>query len=185
MKKLLLIIATASLFIACNNNQTNAKGDESITTVSRIDDSYTKAIKEDIMEAYAKNDFTKFDELVSDTAKVYFNSTTPINKKEWRELAQSHHVYFDSINWDKNFMFVKTDSLIKDEKHENNTLKTGNIYTLVWYTWKGVGKSTHTKIANSGSIVFRWANNKITSARFTFDPTPLVNEIAAANSAKK
>ena len=87
MKKLLLLIATASLFIACNNNQTNAKGDESITTVSRIDDSYTKAIKEDIMEAYAKNDFTKFDELVSDTAKVYFNSTTPINKKEWRELA--------------------------------------------------------------------------------------------------
>lgn len=185
MKKLLLIIATASSFVACNNNQIEAKTDESITTVSRIDDQYSKIIKADIMEAYAKNDFTRFDELVSDTAKVYFNSTTPISKKEWKELAQSHHVYFDSIQWDKNFMYVKTDSLIKDEKHENNTLKAGNIYTLVWYTWEGVGRSTHTKIANSGSIVFRWSNNKITSARFTFDPTPLVNEIAAANSSKK
>jgi hypothetical protein len=185
MKKLFLLFATASSIVACNNNQSTTTMDESITTVSRIDDHYSNTIKQDILEAYAKNDFTKFDELVSDSAKVYFNTTTPINKQEWKELAQSHHVYFDSIRWDKNSLYVKTDSLIKDEKHENTTLKAGNIYTLVWYTWEATGKTTHARIINPGSITFQWVNNKITAARFSFDPTPLVNEIAATNNTKK
>jgi len=186
MKKQLCIALIITSFFACNNSQKEAKMDESITTVSRIDDNYSNSIKQDILEAYAKNDFTKFDELVSDSAKVYFNSTTPINKKEWLELAKSHHIYFDSILWNKNSLYVKTDSLIKDEKHENTTLKAGNIYTLVWYTWEATGKTSNTKIINPGSIIFQWVNNKIVRARFTFDPTPLMNEIAVTtNSAKK
>ena len=80
---------------------------------------------------------------------------------------------------------MKTDSLIKDETHENNTLKAGNIYTSVWYTWNGIGKTTHTKITNAGNIIFRWENNKIIAARFVFDPTPLINEMTATNNAKK
>ena len=184
MKKLFLIAAMASTLVACNNSKTESQVDETITTVSRIDDYYSKAIK-DINEDYTKNVYPKFDELVSDSAKVYFNSSTPMTKKEWKELAQSHHMYFDSIRWEKNNYYVKTDSLIKDEIHETNTLKAGNIYTLVWYTWKATGKTTHAKIENEGGITFQWANNKIIAARFTFDPTPLMNEVAANNNAKK
>lgn len=184
MKNVLLLTAMVSGFLACNPPQTTAPVDETITTVSRIDDYYSNTIKE-INEDYAKNDFSKFDELVSDSAKVYFNSTVPITKKEWKELAQSHHLYFDSIGWNKNFYFVKTDSLIKEEKHGTNTLAAGNIYTSVWYTWNGIGKTTHTKIANSGNIIFQWKDKKIIAARFVFDPTPLITEITATNNAKK
>ena len=183
MKKLFLFAIIAT-FLACNSNKTASEVDETISTVARIDDHYSNAIKE-INEDYTKNDFSKFDDMVSDSARVYFNSTVPITKKEWKELAQSHHLYFDSIAWNKDSYYVKTDSLIKDEKHENNTLKAGNIYTSVWYTWNGIGKTTHTKIANAGNIIFQWQNNKIIAARFVFDPTPLVNEITATNNAKK
>lgn len=183
MKKLLLFAMTVA-FLACNSSKTESQVDETVTTVSRIDDHYSNLIKE-LNEGYTKNDFSKFDESVSDSAKVYFNSITPISKKEWKELAQSHHLYFDSIAWNKDFYYVKTDSLIKDEKHENNTLEAGNIYTSVWYTWNGIGKTTHTKIANAGNIIFRWKDNKIIAARFVFDPTPLINEINATNNAKK
>lgn len=184
MKKLFVIVAVTSTFFACNYSKTETPVDETITTVSRIEDKYTTAIKE-INEDYAHNNFSRFDDLVSDSAKVYFNSTVPMTKKEWKELAQSHHLYFDSIGWNKDFYFVKTDSLIKDEKHGNNTLQAGNIYTSVWYTWNGVGKTTHTKIVNSGNIIFQWKDNKIIAARFVFDPTPLINEITATNNAKK
>lgn len=183
MKNLFLYMAISTTLFACNNSKTESQADETITTVSRIDDQYSKAIK-DLNEDYTKNDFSKFEEMVSDSVKVYFNSTVPMTKNEWKELAQSHHLYFDSIEWNKNFYFVKTDSLIKEEKHETNTLKAGNIYTSVWYTWNGIGKTTHTKITNSGNIIFRWENNKIISARFVFDPTPLINEITATNNAK-
>ena len=184
MKNGLLIAALASAFLACNTPKTASPTDETISTVSRIDDYYSNTIKE-INEDYTKNDFSRFDDLVSDSAKVYFNSVVPMTKKEWKELAQSHHVYFDSINWNKDAYYVKTDSLIKDEKHGLNTLKAGSIYTLVWYNWSGVGKTTHTKIINAGSIIFKWENKKITAARFTFDPTPLMNEINATNQSKK
>lgn len=183
MKNVLLYAMIASFF-ACNSSKTDTQVDETITTVSRIDDRYSNAIKM-LNEDYTKNDFSKFDEMVSDSAKVYFNSTVPISKKEWKELAQSHHLYFDSIAWNKDFYYVKTDSLIKDEKHESNTLNAGNIYTSVWYTWNGIGKTTRTKITNAGNIIFRWENNKIIAARFVFDPTPLMNEITATNNSKK
>ena len=182
MKKLFLCMAISTTLFACNSSKTEP--DETITTVSRIDDQYSKTIK-DLNEDYTKNDFSKFEEIVSDSVKVYFNSTVPITKNEWKELAQSHHLYFDSIEWNKNFYIVKTDSLIKEEKHETNTIEAGNIYTSVWYTWNAIGKTTHTKITNSGNIAFRWKNNKIIMARFVFDPTQLINEITATNNAKK
>jgi hypothetical protein len=185
MKKIVLIFAMTSSFFACTNKQAESKVDESISTVARIDDNYSTLIKKHILDDYTNNDYTKFDEIVSDSAKVYFNTTVPISKTQWRELAQLHHVYFDSINWDKNDLYVKTDSIIKDEKHENNIVKAGSIYTSVWFTWNGFGKTTHSKVANPGHILFKWENNKITVARFSFDPTVLVSEISAAQSMKK
>jgi len=184
MKKLLCIALMISSFFACNNKQNESKVDESISTVSRIDDRYSQMIKKYILEDYTKNDYSKFNEIVSDSAKIYFNTTTPINKSQWRELAQLHHVYFDSINWNKDDLYVKTDSLIKDEKHENKVVNAGSIYTMVWYTWNCIGKTTHTNFANPGHIIFKWENNKIVVARFSFDPTPLVNEIAASQKNK-
>lgn len=185
MKKLLCIAVMISAFFACNNKQNDSKIDESISTVSRIDDHYSQMIKKYILEDYTKNDYSKFDEIVSDSAKIYFNTKTPISKSQWKELAQLHHVYFDSIGWNKNDFYVKTDSLIKDEKHENNIVKAGSIYTLVWFTWDGTGKTTHSKIANPGHIIFKWENDKIVVARFSFDPTALLNEIAATQKLKK
>ena len=180
MKKLLCIALMISTFFACNNKQNESTVDESVSTVARIDDNYSQMVKKHILEDYTRNDFAKFDEIVSDSAKVYFNSNTPMSKSQWKELAQSHHVYFDSINWEKNDFYVKTDSLIKDQKHENITLKAGNIYTSVWYTWNGFGKKTKTKSAVPGHAIFKWENDKIAIARFYFDPTVLKEEIAAS-----
>jgi hypothetical protein len=173
-----------STFFACNNKQNESKVDESISTVARIDDNYSQLVKKHILEDYTKNDYAKFDEIVSDSAKIYFNSTTPMSKSQWKDLAKLHHVYFDSINWDKNDLYIKTDSIIKDEKHENNIVKAGNIYTSVWWTWNGIGKTTHLKIANPGHTIFKWENNKITKVRFYFDPTALTEEIAASQKGK-
>jgi hypothetical protein len=184
MKKLLCIALMISTFFACNNKQNEAKVDESISTVARIDDKYSQKVKKHILEDYTKNDYAKFDEIVSDSAKVYFNSTTAMSKSQWKELAQLHHVYFDSINWEKNDLFVKTDSIIKDEKHENKIVKAGDIYTLVWFTWNGIGKKTGIKVANPGHIILKWENDKITLARFSFDPSALKDEIAASTPKK-
>ena len=180
MKKILLPIFATVLLFACTNQQAETTVDKSISTVSRIDDNYSYLAKKHIADDYTKNDYTKFDEIVSDSVKAYFNSTVPLSKSQWKELAQLHHVYFDSINWDKNFFYVKTDSVIKDEKHENKIVKAGNIYTLVWFTWNGIGKKTQTKVANPGHIIFKWGNDKISVARFSFDPTALKGEIAAS-----
>jgi hypothetical protein len=180
MKKLLCIALMISTLFACNNKQNESTVDESISTVVRIDDNYSQMVKKHILEDYTRNDYAKFDEIVSDSAKVYFNSTTPMSKSQWKELAQSHHVYFDSINWDKNDLYVKTASIIKDEKHENKIIKAGNIYTFVWFTWNGIGKTTKIKVANPGHIKFKWENDKITRAMFSFDPTVLKEEIAAS-----
>ena len=180
MKKLLCIALMISTFFACTNQQAETTADKSISTVSRIDDNYSYLAKKHIADDYTKNDYTKFDEIVSDSVKAYFNSTVPLSKSQWKELAQLHHVYFDSINWDKNFFYVKTDSVIKDEKHENKIVKAGNIYTVVWFTWNGIGKKTKTKVANPGHIIFKWENDKIAVARFSFNPTALKEEIAAS-----
>ena len=64
-------------------------------------------------------------------------------------------------------------------------MKAGSIYTSVWFTWNRIGKTTHSKVANPGHILFKWENNKIAVARFSFDPTVLVSEISAAQSTKK
>jgi hypothetical protein len=184
MKKLLCIALMISTFFACNNKQNESTVDESVSTVARIDDNYSQMVKKNILEDYTRNDYAKFDEIVSDSAKIYFNSTTPMSKSQWKELAQLHHVYFDSINWEKNDLYVKTDSIIKDEKHENNIVKAGNIYTLVWFTWNGIGKTTKIKVANPGHIIFKWENNKIAMARFSFDLTALKEEIAASQKNK-
>jgi hypothetical protein len=81
-------------------------------------------------------------------------------------------------------LFVKTDSIIKDEKHENKIVKAGDIYTLVWFTWNGIGKTTGVKVANPGHIILKWENDKITMARFSFDPSALKDEIAASTPKK-
>ena len=180
MKKLVLCFLVSASMIACNNKQNESTVDESISTVARIDDNYSQMVKKHILEDYTRNDYAKFDEIVSDSAKVYFNSTTPISKSQWKESAQLHHVYFDSINWEKNDLYIKTNTIIKDEKHENKIVKAGNIYTLVWFTWNGIGKTTKIKVANPGHIVFEWKNDKIVRASFSFDPTALKEEIAAS-----
>ncbi len=185
MKKILLPIFATVLLFACTNQQAETTVDKSISTVSRIDDNYSYLAKKHIADDYTKNDYTKFDEIVSDSVKAYFNSTVPLSKSQWKELAQLHHVYFDSINWDKNFFYVKTDSVIKDEKHENNIIKAGSIFTSMWYNWNAIGKTTRSKVTNPGYVIFQWKNNKIITARFSFDPAILINEMTAAEKMKK
>ncbi len=185
MKKILLPIFSTVLLFACTNQQAETTVDKSISTVSRIDDNYSYLVKKHIVDDYTKNDYTKFDEIVSDSAKVYFNSTVALSKSQWKELAQSHHVYFDSINWDKNFLYTKTDSVIRDEKHENNIIKAGSIFTSVWYIWNAIGKTTQSKYASPGYVLFQWKNNKIIAARFSFDPVIVINEMTAAEKMKK
>jgi hypothetical protein len=33
--------------------------------------------------------------------------------------------------------------------------KAGGIYTAVWFTWNGSGKTTHSKVTNPGHILFK------------------------------
>lgn len=53
MKNVFFIIAMSSVLVACNNSKTESQVDETITTVSRIDDHYSNAIKE-LNEDYTK-----------------------------------------------------------------------------------------------------------------------------------
>ena len=72
MKKLLCIALMISSFFACTNQKNESKVDESISTVARIDDNYSQKVKKHILEDYTHNDYAKFDEIVSDSAKSLF-----------------------------------------------------------------------------------------------------------------
>jgi hypothetical protein len=55
----------------------------------------------------------------------------------------------------------------------------GREVTLVWTYWSGIGKFTKEATTVPVHQAYWWSGDKIVSFQMIFDPTPLINEIAA------
>ena len=81
-------------------------------------------------------------------------------------LSSNHHAIYSNIN-----MTVDNIKTLK--------FNDGREVTLVWTLWSANGKFTKEATTVPVHQAFYWSGDKIVSFQMIFDPTPLINEIAA------
>jgi len=182
MKKLLLCILVSASFIACKN-QESKKADTSVDKQSGTFTSNDKksAIIKQFIEGYLTGDTSINYPLVrayySDTVKVFQHIANKQENGKTREtqgglefvynLSSNHHALYSNIN-----MTVDNIKTLK--------FNDGKEVTLVWTLWSATGKLTKEATTVPVHQAYWWSGDKIVSFQMIFDPTPLINEIAAS-----
>jgi hypothetical protein len=181
MKKLLLSILVSASLIACTNQETK-KDDTSVDKQSGAFTSNDKksAIIKQFIEGYLTGDTAINYPLVrtyyADTVKVFQHIANKQENGKTKEtpgglefvynLSSNHHAIYSNIN-----MTVDNIKTLK--------FNDGREVTLVWTLWSANGKFTKEATTVPVHQAYWWSGDKIISFQMIFDPTPLINEIAA------
>ena len=181
MKKLLLSILVSASLIACTNQETKTteptvdKGSGIVTS----NDEKSAIIKQ-FIEGYLTGDTAINYPLVrsyyADTVKVFQHIANKQENGKTKEtpgglefvynLSSNHHAIYSNIN-----MTVDNIKTLK--------FNDGREVTLVWTLWSANGKFTKEATTVPVHQAYWWSGDKIVSFQMIFDPTPLINEIAA------
>jgi len=181
MKKLLLSILVSASLIACTNQETKKDG----TSVDKQSGAFTSndkksAIIKQFIEGYLTGDTAINYPLVrtyyADTVKVFQHIANKQENGKTKEtpgglefvynLSSNHHAIYSNIN-----MTVDNIKTLK--------FNDGREVTLVWTLWSANGKFTKEATTVPVHQAYWWSGDKIVSFQMIFDPTPLINEIAA------
>jgi len=182
MKKIILCFLVSASLIACTNQETK----KTETAVDKESGTFTSkdkksAIVKQLIEGYLSGDTSINYPLVrayySDTVKVFQHIANKQENGKTKEteggqefaynLSSNHHAIYSNINMTVNN--IKT--LVFNDGRE---------VTLVWTLWSGTGKSTKEATTVPVHQAYWWSGDKIVSFQMIFDPTPLINEIAAS-----
>lgn len=136
---------------------------KSAGTLSREDKLTKIAIA--LGEDYATNNFSLWNETLSDNAVVKINNTV-MDGKTVKGIWKSHHTIFNNIQ-------------INDSYAHTNYFKGGNTWTNLWFTWEGTGNKTGIRTSNRSHFDYKWENGKIVEMNCYFDTSALNMELAA------
>ena len=171
MKNFILLITSFLLIFSCINEEKTDNnvsfGDLSGTLNEKRDESL---MTKKLMQAYAENNFRSIEYMISENVDCYFN-TDNVDKEGWLSGASSHHDLFDNISNNKNQPITLTTA------NYNN----GNIWSMAWFEWTGIGKFSKEEVRILVHHGFRWEDGKIVEAYHFFDPTLINNELALSN----
>ena len=181
MKKLLLSILVSASLIACTNQETKKtepavdKGSGTFTSLDK-----KSAIIKQLNEAYLTGDSSINSPLVkayySDTVKVFLHTANNQVNGKTNEAQGGHEGFYSLLSGHH--------SLYANINMTHDNIKTlvfndGREVTLVWTLWTGIGKFTKEATTVPVHQAYWWSGDKIVSFQMIFDPTPLINEIAA------
>jgi ketosteroid isomerase-like protein len=133
------------------------------------DSSKESVMTRELMKNYTNNTFDNTASMMADDGSFLFNSDK-VSKAEWIGAASVHHQYFDNIS----------NSKIQAPIVTTATYDNGTVWSLTWFWWTGIGKTTGKEVQIPVHHGFRFENDKIVEAYHFFDPTLLNAEIEAA-----
>ena len=181
MKKIKLCFLVSASLIACTNQETK-KTEPTVDKGSGIFTSNDEksAIIKQFIEGYLTGDTAINYPLVrtyyADTVKVFQHIANKQENGKTKEtpgglefvynLSSNHHAIYSNIN-----MTVDNIKTLK--------FNDGREVTLVWTLWSANGKFTKEATTVPVHQAYWWSGDKIVSFQMIFDPTPLINEIAA------
>lgn len=182
MKKLLLPLMIAATMFACTSPEKKAdaasESADPRTGIFSSKDAKSQKVKE-LIEAYMKNDSSKIYEYYVDTVKIYDqmanrqeNGKTianPGGRMGFAANERMNHDYFTNIN-------IPTDLITTFE------FKDGRVHTGLWGLWTGKGKFSNKDISCPLHLIFVWEGDKVVQEYRYFDPTALMEEVAASQN---
>jgi len=157
MKKLILLGLAIITLAACQKQEQRyfAESAEINTLKSGI-------------EAYETGDWDKWKGHFSDTAKIYVNSSTPVDVSTRLEELKTAAAGFSSYGFDKEDEYIE---MVIDKEKET--------WVYYWAQWNGVFAANSKKISVPVHLAVRFADGKIVTEHIYFDGTEMNKEIEA------
>ena len=163
MKKILTILLMSVMIYSCSNQQTG-------TAVVQDSDELSLNAKS-LLKAYFDNDFSLWEELISEDCEFLINNNA-LDKKTTLELLKQDHALFDSL------------SISEDYAH-TNYFNNGNIWTNHWFTNKATGRFTGETNSVRVHTDLKWENGKVVIFQAYFDPSVTMKEAIAMSEMSK
>lgn len=163
MKKIISSLVILTLIFSCANQQTG-------TAIVKNDDELTLNTKK-LLESYINNDFSLWEELISDDCEILFNNII-LDKKSVIEGIKQDHTLFKSLT-------------ISDNYAHTNYFKNGATWTNHWFTNTAVGNFTGEKTSARAHTDLKWENGKVVRFQVYYDPTFQIKEANAMSEMSK
>ena len=163
MKKIFSILFVSVMIYSCSNQKQS-------TTVVKSDDELTLNVKK-LLKAYVENDFTLWEELMSDDCEVLFNNIT-LDKNSVISGVKQDHTLFKSIE-------------VTDDYAHTVYFKNGEIWTNHWFTNTFEGNFTGETTKARAHTDLKWENGKVVRFQVYYDPTFQVKEATAMSEMSK
>ena len=157
MKKTLYILLLSVMTFSCSNQQQSR-------AVVKSDDELTLNVQK-LLKVYVENDFTLWEELLSDDCEVLFNNIT-LDKKSVIAGISQDHTLFKSIE-------------VTDDYAHTNYFNNGQIWTNHWFSLTFVGNFTKDTTSTRAHTDLKWENGKVVRFQVYYDPTFQIKEVAA------
>jgi len=157
MKKKYSILLFSLFIFSCSNEHL-------ATAIVKDNDEYSLNAKK-LLKSYVENDFSLWEELLSDDCEVLFNNVV-VDKKSMIEGLKQDHVLFKSL-------------LTSDEYAHTNYFKNGQIWTNHWFTNTAAGNFTGEATSARVHTDLKWENGKVVKFQAYYDPTLQIKEATA------
>ena len=164
MKKILSIFLLSVMTFSCSNQKPQG------TAVVKDNDELSLNSKS-LLKAYLENDFSLWEELLSDDCEVLYNNDT-LDKKTMIEGFKQQHSLFSSF------------SLSEDYSH-TNYFNNGDIWTNHWFTVKAIGNFTGETDYGRAHTDLKWENGKVVVFQLYSDPSLIMKEATAMSEMSK
>ena len=163
MNKILSILFLMVMTFSCSNQQQT-------TAIVKSDDELTLNVQK-LLKVYVENDFTLWEELLSEDCEVLFNNIT-LDKKSVIAGVSQDHTLFKSIE------------ITYDYAH-TNYFKNGQIWTNHWFSMNFVGNFTGETTSTRAHTDLKWENGKVVRFQVYYDPTFQIKEATAMSEMSK
>ena len=163
MKKIFSILFVSVMIYSCSNQQQSS-------AVVKSDDELTLNVKK-LLKAYVENDFTLWEELMSDDCEVLFNNIT-LDKNSVIAGVKQDHTLFKSIE-------------VTDDYAHTVYFNNGEIWTNDWFTNTFEGNFTGETTKARAHTDLKWENGKVVRFQVYYDPTFQIKEATAMSQAKE
>ena len=123
------------------------------------------------IEAYESGDWDQWKGHFSDTAKIYVNSSTPVDVSTRLEELKAAAASFSSYGFDKKDAYIE---MVLDKEKET--------WVYYWAQWNGVIAANSKKISVPVHLAVQFTDGKITKEHVYFDGTEMNKELEALAS---
>ena len=159
MKKILSILFLSVMTFSCSNQKPQG------TAVVMNSDELSLNAKS-LLKAYIDNDFSLWEELISEDCEFLINNNALDDKKATIEALKQERALFNSL------------SVLDDYSH-TNYFNNGDIWTNHWFIVNATGKFTGETNTVRVHTDLKWENGKVVVFQVYRDPSVTIKEATA------